>query len=134
MSASVVSAIEPHLEPLMDAMALGDRLRVIGIIRQIREALGALNVNWESIKEMLASVTPEQIEAWAASIRSLLALFGVAPLAQSAQFAEPLSVDFLVSAATLGEVNTQAIDIATIIALVKLIVTLVGKIRGVNVA
>ena len=110
---------------LYEAYLVRDRGRLIGGIRKLLDLFQAIDL--EKIRGLLESIDLDQIV-------ELINLIGglFSGSTETAPSTEQLDLQSCVTEATAQQsgVTTQAIDIATIVAIVRLIISIVARLRG----
>ena len=124
------------LNQISDAMAAGDRLRLIPLVRKLAELLRS--ADGSRLRKLLELLNSENVEKIGALIKELLAMFGITlstpAVAASAEVpVVPLTLaeaNACVDEAFADESQANAIDFAAIVALIKLLMQLIAAIRG----
>lgn len=131
----MTAASSALLNQISDAMALGDRVRLIELVRKLAELLRS--ADGSRLRKLLDLLNSENVAKIGALLKELLAAFGITlgtpAAALSENAAAPLSLEeanACVDEAFAGQSEANALDFAAIIALVKLVMQLIAAIRG----
>lgn len=122
------------LNQIYEAQALGDRVRLIELVRKLTTLLRS--ADGSRLRKLLELLNSENIAKFGALLKEILELFGISldpPAGASAANAVPLSLDDVnacVDEAFAGESAANAIDFAAIVGLVRLVMQLIAAIRG----